>query len=79
MPRYFFHVRGTSGYLEDPEGRLLPNLDAARGTALREVRQLVGSEAKNGAIDLTDTLEIADEHGTMLAALTFRSAFDLRL
>ena len=78
MPRFFFHLRDPSGFIEDSEGLELASADAARGRAIEGIRSIIADEAKAGRIDLTGTLEVTDESGASLFALDFEEVIDLR-
>ena len=78
MPRFFFHIRNSNGLTPDEEGRQLPDAAAAREEALRGIRSIVADEALHGRLDLSGTLDVADEAGEALFSVPFADAFELR-
>lgn len=77
MPRYFMHVF-SDGLTRDEEGAVLPDLDAARDHALEGARALVCDQIREGYLNLDDRIEIEDEDGRALLAISFREAFEIR-
>jgi hypothetical protein len=78
MERYFLHIDNGGGYSEDPEGQELENLDAARTAAIEGVRSLLSEEARQGQLDLSGRIEIADADGNILMIVPFSDAVELR-
>jgi hypothetical protein len=78
MARYYLHIRNGGGYSEDPEGQELPDLDAARAAAIDGVRSLLSEEARQGQLDLSGRIEIADAAGNILLLVPFGDAVELR-
>jgi len=79
MPRYFLHQRTSMGYIKDPDGSELPDLDAAREEALAGARDLWASAIREGA-DLTgDSFEIQDETGQPVLNVAFTDALPASL
>jgi len=78
MARYYLHIRNGGGYSEDPEGQDLPDLGAARSAAIDGVRSLLSEEARQGQLDLSGSIEIADGDGNILLVLPFSEAVELR-
>ena len=79
MARFFLHINNGGGYVEDPEGQELADLDEAYRKAIDGVRSLLSEEARHGQLDLSGTIEIADGNGNILLVVPFREAVDLRL
>jgi len=77
MARYYLHIR-NGGYSEDLEGQELPDLDAARLAAIDGVRSLLSEEARQGQLDLSGSIEIADGDGKVLLVVPFREAVELK-
>ena len=78
MARYFLHINNGGGYSEDTEGQELADLDAARAAAIEGVRSLLSEEARQGQLDLSGTIEIADADGNILLTVLFSEAVELR-
>lgn len=79
MARFFLHINNGSGYAEDPEGQELADLDEAYRKAIDGVRSLLSEEARQGQLDLSGSIEIADCDGNILLIVPFTEAVDLRL
>ena len=77
MPRYFMHVI-SEGLTRDEEGVMLQDLEAARDYALEGARGLVCEQIHNGYLNLDDRIEVEDEGGRRLFAVSFREAFEIR-
>lgn len=77
MPRYFFHIYNDATSLDD-EGQELPDLAAARAHAIQGARALMSDTLKDGRIDLSHHIEIADERGELLLDVTFGEAVEVR-
>ena len=74
MPRYFLHVCNGMGFLEDPEGVELADLEAARRKAIEGLRDLMAGEMKAGQLNQASFVEIADEAGALLCLVSFEDA-----
>jgi len=79
MPHFYLHIRNGGGYDEDPEGQELADLDAARLAAIDGVRSVLSEEMRQGRVDLTGAIEIADGDGNVLLIVHFRDAVQLKL
>jgi|KBSSwiStaDraftv2_1062776.scaffolds.fasta_scaffold1012805_2 hypothetical protein len=79
MPHFYLHIRNGAGYDEDPEGQELADLDAARLAAIDGVRSVLSEEMRQGQVDLTGAIEIADGDGNVLLIVHFRDAVQLKL
>ena len=63
MPRYYVHVQNDQGYLADQEGAEMPDLDAARCSAIHSGADIIAEELKQGRCVVNLTLYIEDaEH-----------------
>ena len=78
MARYFLHINNGGGYSEDVEGQELPDLDAVRAAAIEGVRSMLSEEARQGQLDLSGKIEIADGEGNILLVVPFCDAVELR-
>ena len=73
LPRYLFHVFDDDETLDD-EGTILPDLDAARGEAVKGARSIMADELRTrGQSKLSDWVKIEDENGEM-TVVTFGDA-----
>jgi hypothetical protein len=75
MPRYFFHIRQGSLWLEDYEGTELADLPAAMLDATASAREIVGNRLQQGLTINNQTFEISDAGGTVLAKLAFSDVY----
>lgn len=78
MAHFFLHINNGGGYSEDTEGQELEDLDAARAAAIEGVRSLLSEEARQGQLDLSGKIEIADADGNILLVVPFSEAVELR-
>jgi hypothetical protein len=74
MPRYYFHVRQGNDLRKDGEGVDLPDLQAARATALNLACQR-WSDAPPDTDHNDQTFEISDEAGRTVLTVPFSEAF----
>lgn len=77
MPLYFFHIHNSIGFVEDEEGRELPDLDTARAEGLKGVRSILAEDVSKGHLDLDGRLDIADEQGRLVLTISFAEAVAL--
>jgi hypothetical protein len=74
MPLFYFHVRNGLGFTRDEEGKVLPDVEAAREVALRGARSLIAAEVAEGRLDLRGAIEVEDEQGRPVLDLPFAEA-----
>jgi hypothetical protein len=74
MRRYYFHVHNSIGFVQDEEGRELPDDGAARDEAIRGIRSILSEDALAGEIDLRGRLDVAVEGGGTLFSVPFAEA-----
>ena len=77
MPRFFFNVYDDL-IVNDEEGAVLPNLEAARLQALIGARDLMCEQVRHGYIVLSHWIDVIDDEGTLVLHLPFRDAIDIR-
>jgi hypothetical protein len=77
MPRFYFHVCNGNGFVEDEEGQELPDLDAARESAVRSARSIMADDVQRGMLDLSSFIEIEDSENRLVHTLGFGDAVDL--
>jgi hypothetical protein len=77
VPLYFFHVHNSIGFVEDEEGRELPDLETARAEGLKGVRSILAEDVSKGHLDLGGRLEVIDEQGRLVLTIAFADALDL--
>jgi len=73
VSHYFFHVR-NSIEADDEEGRELADDAAAKAHAVDSARSLASHDVRNGTLDLSHRIEIADQDGKRVATVTFGDA-----
>lgn len=74
MARYFFHQHTPDGFLADPDGSELPDVEAARAEAIASARQLWASAILSGT-DLPERrFQIDDQAGCNLLSVSFCEA-----
>lgn len=77
MPRYFFHIRTEDGLIRDPDGSLLPDLEAARAEARLSAQSLLADLLKRGRVVDGQVFEISDEHDRVIDTIPLRSVMRL--
>lgn len=78
MARFFFHIYNGHGETHDDEGVEIDQA-AAPDMAVASIRSIVADEARDGLIDLTGRIDVADQHGDVIFTTQFQEAFTLRL
>ena len=76
MPRYYFHLYNDVS-ARDEEGKVLPDLEAARANGIKEAREIMLDNVTEGRIDLSHRIDIADPTGEVLASVTFGDALQI--
>jgi hypothetical protein len=77
VPRYFFHLYDDL-IAKDEEGVELPNVAAARLTALKGARDVIAEQVKRGYFVLSHWIDVVDEQGEPVMTVTFRDAVDVK-
>jgi hypothetical protein len=77
MPRFYFHLYNDVVTADD-EGRMLPDVEAARGVAVQEAREMMTDEVLAGTINLSHRIVVADEDGQVVATISYRDAVAVR-
>ena len=73
MPRYYFNLYNSIESL-DEQGRVLADLETARGEAIRSARALAAAEiTESGQLRLSDRIEIVNENA-VVATVAFSDA-----
>ncbi|TMJ20275.1 MAG: hypothetical protein E6G92_11155 [Alphaproteobacteria bacterium] len=79
MPHYYFHVHNSIGFVEDEEGRDLPDRDVARQEAIKGIRSILSEDVLGGFIDLAGRIEVVEEgSGDPALTVPFDEAVDVR-
>jgi len=76
MPRYFFHIRDGEKMEVDPEGVEFPTLESAVLDAQAAAREMLAERLLTGERLDGQRLEIADETGSVLQVVTFKSVMN---
>lgn len=76
MQRFFFSFR-DGGELHDDLGMELTDEQVAREEAVRGARSIIAECARLGRLPLSATVEVEDEEGRMLFALTFQDTVEI--
>ncbi|HEY0445192.1 MAG TPA: hypothetical protein VGD19_01940 [Allosphingosinicella sp.] len=75
MPRYYFHVQDGISRLDDEDGIVLPDAEAAWYQAVRSARELIRNDICGGRPG--GYVEIADEQGWEVLAVPFDELMSL--
>lgn len=78
MARYFFHLCDPAETLRDPEGVDVADRDALPAYVLRQARSILSHEVLEGAINLEQWIEVADEGNGIVHRLHFADALTIR-
>ena len=64
MPKFYFCLLECDVVIDDPDGQLFADIDAAVFDAIRQIRSMVALEiAEMGEADLTRAIEIVGQGG----------------
>ncbi|RYE51808.1 MAG: hypothetical protein EOP21_00360, partial [Hyphomicrobiales bacterium] len=75
MQRFYFHIRDDSWlFVEDTEGSLFPDLNAAIAEALVSARWILNDDIRVGKIKPDREFEITDDKGNILKKVVFKDA-----
>ena len=77
MPRFFFHLKDGCT-VRDEDGMSFDTVEEARREAVRAAREIMADEVRRGSLTLIDRIEIADEGGNPVTAVTFADAIRIR-
>ena len=77
MPRFRFHVINDIDAPDD-EGLELDNLAVAHLKAIDFARDLAAAAVRQGRLDLKHRIDVEDETGKVLAAVTFADAVEIK-
>lgn len=73
MPHYYFHLYNDVTAMDD-EGKMLPDLDAARANGIREAREMMMETVGEGRINFSHRIDIADDRGDVAETVMFGEA-----
>ena len=74
MPRYYLHICNGTGFVEDSEGQVLPNAEAARKKAIEALREIMAEELRAGDLNMASFIEIEDEQHGLITTVQFLDA-----
>jgi hypothetical protein len=77
MPRFFFNLYNDITAIDD-EGEEFPDLAAAREHGLCETREIAAESVRNGSINLTHYIDIADGCGEVFERIRFGDAVEIQ-
>jgi hypothetical protein len=78
MSKFYFHLRDRSEELLDLEGIDCPNANAIAVNALIAARDLIAGEANEGAIDMTQRIDVEDTSHKIVHSLEFEDAVSIK-
>ena len=78
MPQFFLHIHDDDEFIEDPEGRVYPDLNAAREEAKEAAREILADKVRRGVEIDGQRIDITDEKGSTVATVKFRDQLRLR-
>lgn len=71
--RYYFHVRGPDGFVEDPEGAEFASDELATEEARAAARELMAAKVTKGEVVDGGQFEITTENGQIVDTILFKS------
>lgn len=74
MPRFFLNIRDGADLIVDPEGSVLPDVEAACREALYAARDILAERIRAGDVVDGQQFEITDEAGVLRAKFPLKSA-----
>lgn len=77
MPLFFMHLCNGDGFVEDETGTEHQDLAAARGNAVRSLRDVTADEARGGKIFAASFIEIEDDVHRHVATVSFADAVQI--
>lgn len=78
MPLFYFHVCNGTGFVQDEEGRDLPDAEAARAEAVRGARSIMADDLQRGQPDLSSFIEVEDARHELLFTLMFGELVEIK-
>lgn len=78
MPRFFFDVIAGETIIEDLEGTELPDIDAARSEATKDIRSLMSAAVLDGWDISRRSMAIRNEAGEVVSKVAFSEAVTRR-
>lgn len=77
MPRYYFHIKTSDGFVKDPEGAEFPSLERASDEAKKAAREMLSEMILSDEVIDGQRFVITLEDGRVLREVPFRSVFRL--
>ena len=68
------HISDGNDFVEDEEGRELPDDATAREEAVAAARDVMAGDLRDGRLNLTSFIEVEDETHKLLFTITFAEA-----
>jgi hypothetical protein len=69
MPRFYFDIRESGTFIEDEDGMLLPDLEAAKRVAAESAAEIGRDRLPQGAIQCV-SIDVRNENGDNLLSVT---------
>jgi hypothetical protein len=77
MAHYYFDLHEDDNVFTDEEGTSCSDTAGARSFAISAARDLIGSEAKNGAINMGYHISVRDDQGLPILKVSYREAVEI--
>jgi hypothetical protein len=74
MPRFYFNLRNSKEFVEDPEGQECESLTTARQEAILSAREIMAARVKSGKKPDAGQFEITDITGQLILTVPFQDA-----
>jgi hypothetical protein len=69
MPRFYFDLRENGSFIEDEEGALLPDIDAAQAEAERGITEMAHHKLSEDGVRHM-TIDVRDDSGEKVLSVT---------
>ena len=77
MARYFLHLRDSSDETLDPEGSEFADMESLRAAVMRNARDVIAGDVRNGVVDLRYRIDAENDTGQVVYSLAFKHAFNI--
>jgi hypothetical protein len=78
MAKFYFHLRDQTHELLDLEGVDCPDATAVARNAMSSARDLIAGEANEGAIDMTQRIDVENASHKIVHSLEFEKAVSIK-
>ena len=77
MTRYFLHLRDGTDDVLDPDGSEFNDMEAVRNAVMRNARDLIAGDVRNGLVDFRYRIDVENGAGRIVYSLPFKHAVNI--